>query len=144
MDQLAPVGPIYQAGTLSGNPVAMAAGIASLGLIKSDPSVYDRIQETARSLVRGLVDAADVAEVPMVGAAIGGLAGFFFSNDEIDDYEASKASFADAYARFFRGMLAHGVYLPPSRFEALFLSAAHTEEHIDKIVGVAAHVLTSR
>ena len=144
MDQLAPQGPIYQAGTLSGNPVAMAAGIASLSLIKSDPGVYDRIQETARSLVRGLVDAADVAEVPMVGAAIGGLAGFFFSHDEVENYEAAKATFGDAYARFFRGMLTHGVYLPPSRFEALFISAAHTEEHIDHVVGVAAHVLTAR
>ena len=144
MDQLAPVGTIYQAGTLSGNPVAMAAGIASLSLIKSDPAVYDRIQETARSLVRGLVDAADVAEVPMVGAAIGGLAGFFFSHDEVEDYDAAKGTFGDAYARFFRGMLAHGVYLPPSRFEALFVSAAHTEEHIDHVVGVAAHVLTAR
>jgi glutamate-1-semialdehyde 2,1-aminomutase len=144
MDQLAPEGPIYQAGTLSGNPVAMAAGIASLSLIKSDPAVYDRIQETGRSLVRGLVDAADVAEVPMVAAAIGGLAGFFFSHDEVEHYEAAKATFGDAYARFFRGMLAHGVYLPPSRFEALFISAAHTEEHIDHVVGVAAHVLASR
>lgn len=144
MDQLAPVGPVYQAGTLSGNPVAMAAGLASLSLIKSDPGIYDRIQETARSLVRGLVDAADVAEVPMVGAAIGGLAGFFFSHDEVEDYEAAKATFDDAYARFFRGMLTHGVYLPPSRFEALFISAAHTEEDIDHVVGVAAHVLTAR
>ena len=144
MEQLAPIGPIYQAGTLSGNPVAMAAGIAAISLIKSDPAVYERIQETARSLVRGLVDAADVAEVPMVGVAIGGLAGFFFSNDEVDDYEAAAASFADAHARFFRGMLEHGVYLPPSRFEALFVSAMHTEEHIDRAVGVAAHVLTSR
>lgn len=144
MEQLAPSGPIYQAGTLSGNPIAMAAGIAMMTLIGSDPGVYERIQETGRSLVRGLVDAADVAEVPLVGAAIGGLAGFFFSNDEVDDYEGAKASFADAHARFFRGMLAHGVYLPPSRFEALFISAAHTESHIDHIVGVAAHVLSSR
>jgi glutamate-1-semialdehyde 2,1-aminomutase len=144
MEQLAPSGPIYQAGTLSGNPIAMAAGIAMMTLITSDPGVYERIQETGRSLVRGLVDAADVAEIPMVGAAIGGLAGFFFSNEEVDDYERAKASFEDAYARFFRGMLAHGVYLPPSRFEALFISAAHTEEHIDHIVGVAAHVLGSR
>ena len=144
MEQLAPTGPVYQAGTLSGNPVAMAAGIAMMSLIRSDPGVYDRIQETGRSLVRGLVDAADVAEVPMVGAAIGGLAGFFFSNDEVDNYERAKDSFEDAHARFFRAMLAHGVYLPPSRFEALFISAAHTEKHIDHIVGVAAHVLSSR
>jgi glutamate-1-semialdehyde 2,1-aminomutase len=144
MEQLAPAGTIYQAGTLSGNPVAMAAGIAALSLIKSDPDLYHRLQESARSLVRGLVDAADVAEVPMVGSAIGGLAGFFFSHDEVEDYEAAKASFADAHARFFRGMLAHGVYLPPSRFEALFISAAHSDEHIDRAVGVAAHVLNSK
>jgi glutamate-1-semialdehyde 2,1-aminomutase len=144
MEQLAPAGPIYQAGTLSGNPVAMAAGIAALSLIKADPELYDRLQETARSLVRGLVDAADVAEVPMVGSAIGGLAGFFFSHDEVDHYEGAKASFVDAHARFFRGMLTHGIYLPPSRFEALFISAAHTDEHIDRAVGVAAHVLNSK
>ena len=144
MEQLAPAGPVYQAGTLSGNPVAMAAGIAMMKLITSDPGVYERIQSTGRALVRGLVDAADVAEVPLEGAAIGGLAGFFFSNDEVDNYDRAKASFEEAHARFFRGMLAHGVYLPPSRFEALFISAAHTEEHIDHIVGVAAHVLSSR
>ena len=80
----------------------------------------------------------------MVGAAIGGLAGFFFSHDEVEDYHAAKATFADAHTRFFRGLLAHGVYFPPSRFEALFLSTEHTEEHIDRVVGVAAHVLTSR
>jgi glutamate-1-semialdehyde 2,1-aminomutase len=143
MDRLAPAGPVYQAGTLSGNPVAMAAGIAMMSLIRSDPGLYDRIQERARSLVRGLVDAADVAEVPMVGAAIGGLAGFFFSHDEIDDYEDAKATFEDAHARFFRGLLGHGVYFPPSRFEALFISSEHTEEHVDHVIGVAAHVLTS-
>jgi glutamate-1-semialdehyde 2,1-aminomutase len=144
MDQLVPVGPVYQAGTLSGNPVAMAAGLAMMSLIRSDPGLYERIQERARSLVRGLVDAADVAEVPMVGTAIGGLAGFFFSNDEVDDYDRAKASFEDAHARFFRGLLAHGVYFPPSRFEALFISTEHTEEHVDHVIGVAGHVLTSR
>ena len=144
MDRLAPAGPVYQAGTLSGNPVAMAAGIAMMSLIRSNPGLYDGIQERARSLVRGLVDAADVAEVPMVGAAIGGLAGFFFSHDEIDDYEDAKSTFEDAHARFFRGLLAHGIYFPPSRFEALFLSSEHTEAHVDHVVGVAGHVLTSR
>jgi glutamate-1-semialdehyde 2,1-aminomutase len=140
MDELAPVGPVYQAGTLSGNPLAMAAGIASLGLIKSDPGLYDRIQARARSLVKALVDAADEAEVPMVAAAIGGLAGFFFAGDEILDYEGAKATDQGTYARFFRGMLAHGVYLPPSRFEALFVSDAHTEEHVDQVAEAARDV----
>jgi glutamate-1-semialdehyde 2,1-aminomutase len=143
MDNLAPVGPVYQAGTLSGNPVAMAAGSATLRLIRSDPTVYRRIQSTGRDLVRGLVDAADSAEVPLVAAAIGGLAGFFFSHDEVDDLVGAQRSFEDAYARFFRGMLAHGVYLPPSRYEALFISAAHTSEHVDATIEAAKQVFAT-
>ncbi|MEA2451828.1 MAG: glutamate-semialdehyde -aminomutase [Actinomycetota bacterium] len=143
MDNLAPVGSVYQAGTLSGNPVAMAAGIASLSLISSTPDLYDRIQQTARSLVRGLVDAAEKNEVPMVAAAIGGLAGFFFRNEEVNNYTDARDTEAEPYARFFRGMLAHGVYLPPSRFEALFVSAAHTEAHIDHISEAAARVFAT-
>lgn len=140
MEQLAPAGPVYQAGTLSGNPIAMAAGITALTLIRKDPSVYDTIQNTARSLVRGLVDAADEAHVPLVAAAIGGLAGFFFSDDEVTDYEGALKTHPDVYAHFFTGMLEHGVYLPPSRFEALFVSTSHTAEHVDKIVEAAAYV----
>lgn len=143
LDQLAPAGPIYQAGTLSGNPVAMAAGIATLEMIRSDGSLYGRLQERARDLVRSLVDAADRAEVPMVAAAIGGLGGFFFSGDEINDYAGARSTDPDVYARFFRGMLAHGFYLPPSRFEALFISDAHTDEHIDRFAQAAAAVFAT-
>lgn len=143
MEQLAPVGPVYQAGTLSGNPVAMAAGIATMSLIAADPGLYRRIQNTARSLVRALVDAADFAEVPMVASAIGGLAGFFFAGEDVLNYDDAKATEADPYARFFRGMLFHGIYLPPSRFEALFISAAHTEEHVDRVADAARVVFTT-
>jgi glutamate-1-semialdehyde 2,1-aminomutase len=143
MEQLAPTGPVYQAGTLSGNPVAMSAGIAMISLISSTPDLYERIQNTARSLVRALVDVADQAEVPMVASAIGGLAGFFFSNEEVMNFDQARATEADPYGRFFRGMLAHGVYLPPSRFEALFVSAAHTEEHVDHIADAAARVFAT-
>ncbi|MGI8774958.1 MAG: glutamate-1-semialdehyde 2,1-aminomutase [Actinomycetota bacterium] len=143
MERLAPVGPVYQAGTLSGNPVAMAAGIATMSLIAADPGLYTRIQNTARSLVRALVDAADFAEIPMVAAAIGGLAGFFFAGEDVLNYEDAKATEADPYARFFRGMLFHGIYLPPSRFEALFISAVHTEEHIDRVAEAARVVFTT-
>jgi glutamate-1-semialdehyde 2,1-aminomutase len=143
MDHLAPEGPVYQAGTLSGNPLAMAAGIAALGMIKSAPGLYGRIQDSARSLVRGLVDVADRAEVPMVASAIGGLAGFFFSDDEVVDYEGAAATDPEVYARFFRGMLSHGIYLPPSRFEALFISTEHTGEHIELFLGAAERVFAT-
>ena len=143
MERLAPTGPVYQAGTLSGNPVAMAAGVAALRAIKEDPTVYLRIQDRARSLVRGLVDAADIAQVPMVAAAIGGLAGFFFSDDEVIDFEGAARSDAETYAKFHRGMLERGVYLPPSRFEALFISSVHDDEHIERTVKAAHDVLTS-
>ena len=143
IDRLAPVGPVYQAGTLSGNPLAMAAGIATLGVIRSDPGLYERLQRTARSLVTALVDQADRARVPMSAAAVGGLAGFFFSDEEIVDYTGAKATDAEVYARFWRGLLRRGFYLPPSRFEALFVSTAHTEEHIDRVAEAAAEVLTS-
>jgi glutamate-1-semialdehyde 2,1-aminomutase len=137
MEQLAPTGPVYQAGTLSGNPLAMAAGTAALSMIKADPGLYDRIQNRARELVRGIVGEADLAEVAMVGSAIGGLAGFFFSNEEVEDYEGAKATDSETYARFWRAMLERGMYLPPSRFEALFLATAHTEEHIEGFVDAA-------
>jgi glutamate-1-semialdehyde 2,1-aminomutase len=144
LDRLAPEGTIYQAGTLSGNPLAMAAGVAALGMIKSDPGLYERVQTTTRDLVRGLVDVADYSEVPMVAAAIGGLAGFFFADDEVDDYDGAKATDEQTYAGFWRGMLAHGIYLPPSRFEALFVSTAHTSEHVDSVVEAAKHVFAAR
>ena len=144
LDQLAPTGPIYQAGTLSGNPVAMAAGLTNLQMIQASPGIYERIQTRARSLVRGLVDAADhSATEPVYAAAIGGLAGFFFAEEEVTNYTQAAATSADTYARFFRGMLERGIYLPPSRFEALFISDAHTEDHIDQIVHAAADVLAT-
>ena len=142
LEQLAPAGPVYQAGTLSGNPVAMAAGLAALRLIEARPDLYNELQAKGRDLVRALVDEADRAEVPMVATAIGGLAGFFFADDEVHDYDAARASDGERYARFFRAMLDHGVYLPPSRFEALFVSAAHTDAHIEAIAQAARHALT--
>ena len=142
VDQLAPTGPVYQAGTLSGSPVAMAAGIATLEMIRSDPSVYDRLQEYGRDLVRGLVGAADVAEIEMYGASVGALAGIFFSGRDVMNYAQAQASDGDRYARFWRGMLARGIYLPPSRFEALFLSAAHTRADLDRTLEAAAQALS--
>ena len=144
MDRLAPVGPVYQAGTLAGNPVAMAAGIATLAMIRANPSLYDELQERARSLVRALVDAADVtATQPMAAAAVGGLAGFFFADEEVVNYEQAQATSAETYAAFFKGMLERGIYFPPSRFEALFVSVAHTHEHVDRVAEAARAVLAT-
>lgn len=144
MDRLAPVGPVYQAGTLSGNPVAMAAGIATLTMIRSNPSLYEDLQNRSRSLARALVDAADVAATqPMSAAAVGGLAGFFFAEEEVNDYAQAQATSAETYAAFFKGMLARGIYLPPSRFEALFVGAAHTPDHVDRVALAAREVLAT-
>ena len=144
MSHLAPVGPVYQAGTLSGNPLAMAAGIATMSMITSEPALYEQLQNRARSLVRGLVDAADLAEVPMVASAIGGLAGFFFAGEDVLNYDDAKKTRPETYSGFFRGMLAHGIYLPPSHFEALFISAAHTEEDVDRVVEAATNVFVTK
>jgi glutamate-1-semialdehyde 2,1-aminomutase len=142
LDLLAPTGPVYQAGTLSGNPVAMAAGIATLQMIRSDPTVYERAQDYGRALVRGLVGAADTAEVEMYGASVGALAGIFFSGDEVTNYAQAQASDGERYARFWRGMFERGIYLPPSRFEALFFGAAHTEEHLERTLDAATETLS--
>ena len=143
LDRLAPVGPVYQAGTLSGNPLAMAAGIATLTHINQNPNLHNDLQETARELVRGLVDAAELARVPLFAAAIGGLAGFFVSDDEVVDYEGARRSDAAAYSALFNALLQRGVYLPPSRFEALFVSTAHTKEIIERTLEAAEEAFAS-
>ncbi len=143
LEHLAPAGDVYQAGTLSGNPVAMAAGITALGRIQTDPTLYDRLQANGRELARGLLDAADAAEVPLTATALGGLAGFFFAEKPVTNYDGAVASDGAAYASFFRGMLERGVYLPPSRFEALFMSTAHSSEHIAGTVAAAGKSLAA-
>ena len=141
MEQLAPTGPIYQAGTLSGNPVAMAAGIATLSLIRSDPGVYETLQNRGRKLVRGLVGAADAAGVELYGASVGALAGVFFAGNDVRNYDDARASDGDRYARFWRALLERGVYFPPSRFEALFPSSAHSDDDVEKTVNAADEAL---
>jgi glutamate-1-semialdehyde 2,1-aminomutase len=144
LDRLAPNGPVYQAGTLSGNPVAMAAGLTTLQMIQTDPGVYQRVDRRARNLVRGLVAAADKAQTaPLYALSVGGLAGLFFSEDEVQDHAQAAATPAETYARFFRAMLTRGVYFPPSRFEGLFISDAHTDEVIDRVTEVAADAFRS-
>jgi glutamate-1-semialdehyde 2,1-aminomutase len=143
LERLAPTGPVYQAGTLSGNPVAMAAGIAALGMARADPSIYERLQDYGRALVRGLVGAADAAATEMYGASVGALAGIFFTGDEVSNYAGAQASDGERYASFWRGMLERGVYLPPSRFEALFIGAAHSDEDLEATLEAAADALVA-
>lgn len=130
MQMVAPVGPMYQAGTLSGNPLAMAAGLATLKAW-SAPSVFERVQQTTKRLVDGLLNVAHVLNIPLQAASIGTMFGMFFNPHPVTDYASAKTSDTDLYARVFHAMLERGVYLAPSQFEAGFLSAAHDDTVID-------------
>ncbi|HEY9036074.1 MAG TPA: glutamate-1-semialdehyde 2,1-aminomutase [Pseudomonadales bacterium] len=131
MQHLSPVGPVYQAGTLSGNPVAMAAGLATLRAIQA-PGFFDALSEKTLALTHGLQQAADEAGVPLFTRAVGGMFGVFFTEAaRIDHYAQATACHVDRFQKFFHAMLDRGVYLAPSAFEAGFVSAAHTQSHID-------------
>lgn len=139
MEQLAPVGPVYQAGTLSGNPVAVAAGLTQLRLL--DQAAYDRLEAAAVRLIDGWTDAFAEAGIPVVIQRVASLFGLYFSEAAaVADYDDAKAADHDRYARFFHGMLEQGVYLPPSGFEAMFVSTAHTDDDIDATVAAAREV----
>jgi glutamate-1-semialdehyde 2,1-aminomutase len=140
MSQLAPLGPVYQAGTLSGNPVATACGLATLKEI-SRPGFFDALADRTRSLVAGLAAAAREAGVPLVGDSEGGMFGFFFARELPQDYPAVMATDKDRFNRFFHGMLERGVYLAPALYEAGFVSAAHGAEDIAATVDAAAAAL---
>jgi glutamate-1-semialdehyde 2,1-aminomutase len=129
MQQIAPAGPIYQAGTLSGNPVAMAAGLAMLELI-SAPGFHDELARRTRLLCDGLQATADGAGVPFSTTRVGAMFGLFFSPERVETFAQATACDVPAFNRFFHAMLSRGVYLAPSAFEAGFLSAAHDEDVI--------------
>ena len=137
MAHLAPEGPIYQAGTLSGNPVAMAAGMATLDGL-SQPGFFADLEQKTAQLVHGLKSLADEAGVPMATEYAGGMFGFFFSElDKVTSFAEATACDADAFNRFFHSMLDQGVYLAPSLYEAGFISAAHSLEDIDRTLAAA-------
>lgn len=141
MEHVAPAGSMYQAGTLSGNPVATAAGIATLEVLGED-GVWDTAAQRATSLISGLNAAGREAGVPLQAASVGTMAGIFFKKEPVTNYEQSAVDDGGRYTSFFQGMLHKGVYLAPSRFEALFLSSAHTEDDIELTVEAAAEVLS--
>jgi glutamate-1-semialdehyde 2,1-aminomutase len=139
MELVSPAGPVYQAGTLSGNPLAMTAGLWSLDQLT--PKLYADLSELGARLADGLADAARDAGVPLQVNAVGSLVTPFFTARPVRDYESASSASTDEYARFFRAMITRGVYPPPSQFEAWFLSAAHRQRDIDKTIRAARDAL---
>jgi glutamate-1-semialdehyde 2,1-aminomutase len=143
MEHIAPLGPVYQAGTLSGNPIAMAAGLATLKLIQT-PGFHEQLSTSTSKLVAGLKQAADEAGVPMTTNHVGGMFGLFFTEDkQVDFYEQVANSNQERFKQFFHAMLDRGVYLAPSAFEAGFLSAAHGDKEIDFTINAAKEAFAS-
>jgi glutamate-1-semialdehyde 2,1-aminomutase len=142
MAKLAPLGPVYQAGTLSGNPVAVTAGLTTLKLIQQK-GFYDAITTTTQSLITGLTNAAKQAGVPFSAASLGSMFGLFFRNEVPSTYAQMMECDKEKFGRFFHGMLREGVYLAPSAFEAGFVSAMHTQVEVDATVSAAARVFAS-
>jgi glutamate-1-semialdehyde 2,1-aminomutase len=140
MEQVAPLGKVYQAGTLSGNPLAVAAGLATLKSL-SDPAVYTRLDALGRQLEEGLRSAAEGAGVPLTVNRLGSMLTAFFTGEAVTDFASAKRSDTASYARFFHGMLARGFFLAPSQFEAAFLSLAHTEADLETAALAAQEVL---
>lgn len=141
MQLVAPLGPVYQAGTLSGNPLAMAAGIATLDAIAATPNAYAQLDTRGAQLERGLNEAARAAKIPMTVNRVGSLLTAFFTDRAVTDYATAKTSDTKRYAQFFHGMLDRGIYLAPSQFEAAFISLAHTEADIAQTIACGADVL---
>jgi glutamate-1-semialdehyde 2,1-aminomutase len=140
MSMVAPAGPMYQAGTLSGNPLAMTAGIKTLELLQK-PGTYEQLDRITKKLADGLLDVARASGHDVVGGQISAMFGMFFTDRPVHNYEDAKQADSNKFARFHRGMLEKGVYLAPSQFEAGFTSLAHTEEDIDRTLEAARQVL---
>ncbi|MEO8703522.1 MAG: glutamate-1-semialdehyde 2,1-aminomutase [Kofleriaceae bacterium] len=141
MQQLAPLGPVYQAGTLSGNPLAMAAGLKAMEIL-GRPGTYERLEQLGKRLGDGLLAAAQAAGVPAVMNRVGSMLTLFFAAGPITDYASAKTADTTRFGSFFRKLRDRGVFLPPSQFEAMFVSLAHTEEDVDQIVTAARAALT--
>jgi len=139
MEKIAPQGSIYQAGTLSGNPVAMAAGIATLEQVKK-PGFYEKLDEKSDRLAAGFRKAAKQAGIRVSVDRVGSMLGLFFTDKKVSHFNEAKTSDLNMFSAYYKGMLEKGVYLAPSQFEALFVSSAHTIEHIDQTVKAAEEV----
>ena len=138
MDMVAPLGPVYQAGTLSGNPLAMTAGLATLRHLRGNPEIYKQLERRSSALVQGVLQQAKKRGVPLCANRVGSMFTWFFQpGPQPHDWDTAASSHTQAFAKFHRAMLEQGIYLPPSQFEAIFLSAAHTEEDIKRTIDAA-------
>jgi len=145
MDLVAPLGPMYQAGTLSGNPLAMAAGCAMLKQLRDRKGeIYPRLEKLSAELVAGVADAAKDAGVALCHNRVGSMFTWFFQQGPVTDWDSASKSNTEAFGKFFRAMLDAGVYLPPSQYEAAFLGATHSEDDIQRTVAAAKHAFAAR
>ncbi len=143
MEHIAPLGAVYQAGTLSGNPIAMAAGLASLDVI-SEANFYDELSIKTKNFVASMLEIAKEAQIPMTGVSIGGMFGLFFTSAEIvSDFDQVNSCDVERFKKFFHSMLERGTYLAPSAFEAGFISSAHSQDDIDITLNAAKQVLAN-
>lgn len=139
MNQIAPIGPIYQAGTLSGNPLSMASGLAMLTALEEDKSFYKNLGRRAEYLVQGIISEAKARDIQMTSNCVGGMFGMFFSNEEkVTNFSQASSCNIELFKKFFQEMIKQGVYLAPSAYEAGFLSNAHTDEDLDKTISAAS------
>ncbi len=142
MNLVAPLGPMYQAGTLSGNPLAMSAGYATLRYLRDHKEIYAKLEKLASQVVTGVVAAAKDAGVTMCHNRVGSMFTWFFAPGPVTDWTSAAKSDTEAFGRFFRAMLENGIYLPPSQFEAAFLGAAHTERDVQQTIATAKRAFT--
>ncbi|AEV68397.1 glutamate-1-semialdehyde-2,1-aminomutase [Acetivibrio clariflavus DSM 19732] len=142
MEFVSPEGGVYQAGTLSGNPIAMAAGYAQLRILNENREIYEKIDATAKRMEDGFKSIAEELALPLCVNRVGSLIGVFFTNEKVDNFKKAKTSDTKLYAKYFNSMLKEGIYLAPSQFEAMFVSYSHTEEDIDKTLYSTKKVLS--
>jgi glutamate-1-semialdehyde 2,1-aminomutase len=142
MEMIAPIGPVYQAGTLSGNPLAMTAGIETLRVL-SQPGVYDTLEDRTAKLEQGIAAAAAQCRIPVHISRIASLLTIFFTDGPVVDFETAEKADTDMFGKFFHHLLEDTIYWPPSQFEAAFISLAHTDEDIESTIKVIERALRS-